>query len=344
MFIYVYLSDQLLTGIWAKAETLADAELNALANSLPCVMEAGLARATNDKYQRAWKKWTDWASNKSEICVIPGDPFFIAIYLNHLLQTMKTVGAIRSAINGIAWAHHMAGYASPTEDPFVKLTAKGCERLLGKPVSKSEPLTSPIIKTLVDEYRTVAVTQNMPAYRFLLITLICYAGFLRIDELLSTRIEQVHIDEKHMAITLPRCKNDQERKGNVVHIARTSTRYCPVTFTEEFMALAGITLADKQAHLLPRITKLRKGYVAHKTLGISYTTAREVFQKHVQAVYRDGLKYTLHGLRSGGASEAANNGRDGRSISKHGRWKTQKSRNGYIHDSLEKRLQITRSL
>ena len=200
-------------------------------------------------------------------------------------------------------------FSSPTDDPFVQLTAKGCERLLGKPLQKSEPLTSPIVKALVDTYRGDACLQNIPKYRFLLLTLLCYAGFLRIDELLHTQLQHVYIDEDRLSITLPKSKCDQLREGNVVHIARIHSKYCPVTFVEEFMALTGLTFAAEQAYLLPRIIKIKQGYKVHRTLGISYTTARELFKQHVQAVFGSDLRYTLHGLRAGGASDAANNGR-----------------------------------
>ena len=103
------------------------------------------------------------------------------------------------------------------------------------------------------------------------------------------------------------------------------------------MDMTGSTLADKETYLLPRIVKTKRGYRAHNKLGISYTTAREIFRDYVRPIYVNNVRYTLHGLRAGGASEAANNGVNGRVISKHGRWKTQKSRNGYIHDSLENR-------
>ena len=79
-------------------------------------------------------------------------------------------------------------------------------------------------------------------------------------------------------------------------------------------------------------------------MGISYTKARDTFVKHIRVLYGTALQYTLHGLRAGGASEAASNGIDGRAFSKHGRWKTQRARNAYIHDSVANRLQVTRSL
>lgn len=104
------------------------------------------------KYECAWKKWRTWTSGKSEIAVMPADPFHVAWYMNHVIQTSKTLGAVRAAYNGIAWAHRMNGYKSPTEDQFEKLTMKGCERILCKPVIKSLPLTSHIVKKVVDAY------------------------------------------------------------------------------------------------------------------------------------------------------------------------------------------------
>ena len=121
---------------------------------------------------------------------------------------MQTVGAITAASHGIAWAHRIADFVSPTEDPFVTLTAKGSARLLGKPITKSEPLTSPVVKTLFDAYKAQTNSSNLPAYRFLLITVVCYAGFLRIGELLTARMSHVHIDKEFMTITLPKCKNE----------------------------------------------------------------------------------------------------------------------------------------
>ena len=167
--VLFYFPGHIWTGKWTEAESIEDPEMRLLVDSLPFVMESGLAEATNEKYERAWKKWSEWVSSKNEIDVIPADPLFVAIYLNHHLQTMKTVGSVRSAMHGIAWAHHMAGFPSPTEDPFVKMTARGCERLLSRPTVKSEPLTSPVIRRLVDEYKNRNQSKNLVKYRFLLI-------------------------------------------------------------------------------------------------------------------------------------------------------------------------------
>ena len=90
---------------------------------------AALTPTTSDKYGRGWGTWVDWAQSKQEVTVLPADAFYVAIFLNHLVVANGTVGAIRDAVYGINWAHHAAGYNSPTEDPFVELVQKGAERL-----------------------------------------------------------------------------------------------------------------------------------------------------------------------------------------------------------------------
>ena len=54
--------------------------------------------------------------------------------------------------------------------------------------------------------------------------------------------------------------------------------------------------------------------------------------------------FGLHSLRSSGASAAANNGISDRLISKQGRWSSEKARNGYIKDSVVKRLTVSNTL
>ena len=51
--------------------------------------------------------------------------------------------------------------------------------------------------------------------------------------------------------------------------------------------------------------------------------------------------YSLHYLRSGGATEAAENDVSDRMIDKHGRSSDNKSRNTYIKDSKRVRLSVT---
>ena len=276
--------------------------------------------------------------------MIPANPWYVAIFFNHLLQTNGTPGALHSAAYGIRWAHHTAGFSSPLADPFVALVLKGCERLCAQPTKKKDPLTVSFVKELLDHYSPLAQLSDLRVFRFLVIVVVSFAGFFRIEEMLSTLLPNVQIHDGHMKIILPQCKNDQTRKGNEIFIARTHSKYCPVGLTEMFWRKAKMDRTNSDTYFIQRLNATKRGHVAHKSLGISYTTAYEHFLAFIKPVVTDGKRFTPHSLRSGGASQAAASGVEERLISKHGRWKSERARNGYIEDTVETRLKVSRSL
>ena len=52
----------------------------------------------------------------------------------------------------------------------------------------------------------------------------------------------------------------------------------------------------------------------------------------------------LHSLREGGMTAVANAKVPDRLFRKHGRWKTEVAKDGYVEDSLEERLSVSSSL
>lgn len=52
----------------------------------------------------------------------------------------------------------------------------------------------------------------------------------------------------------------------------------------------------------------------------------------------------LHSLRSGSATTVANANVNERCWERHGRWKSEKAKGGYVADSLGKRLFVTKGL
>lgn len=55
-------------------------------------------------------------------------------------------------------------------------------------------------------------------------------------------------------------------------------------------------------------------------------------------------QFGLHSLRSGGASAAANAGVPDRFFKRHGRWKSENAKDGYVKDSLDERLKVSHNL
>ena len=75
---------------------------------------------------------------------------------------------------------------------------------------------------------------------------------------------------------------------------------------------------------------------------LSYTRAKECLVGKLKAV-NPCLNLGLHSLRAGGATTAARAGVNDR-LKRHGRWRCDISKDGYIDDSIDSRLQISKTL
>ena len=64
----------------------------------------------------------------------------------------------------------------------------------------------------------------------------------------------------------------------------------------------------------------------------------------LQAIGLDRKQFSLHSLRSGGATAAANAGVPDRCFKRHGRWRSESAKDGYVQDKLENCLSVSKSL
>ena len=81
----------------------------------------------------------------------------------------------------------------------------------------------------------------------------------------------------------------------------------------------------------------------YKNKKLSYTSARESIVSRLRQV-SSKLKLGLHSMRSGGATAAANADVNDRMWKRHGRWKSEASKDGYVVDSIDKRLEVSKYL
>ena len=51
--------------------------------------------------------------------------------------------------------------------------------------------------------------EDLMYFRFVIICLLGFTNFMRLDEILNIKIEQIKFHESHLTIDLPKCKNDQ---------------------------------------------------------------------------------------------------------------------------------------
>ena len=77
---------------------------------------------------------------------------------------------------------------------------------------------------------------------------------------------------------------------------------------------------------------------------LSYTTIRGHVLELLANIGLVPKKFGLYSLRSGVASAAANLGVNDRLFKKHGRWKSDKVKDSYVHKDIESKLSVSRNL
>ena len=77
---------------------------------------------------------------------------------------------------------------------------------------------------------------------------------------------------------------------------------------------------------------------------LSYTRLRELFLQKLTSLGFDAKQFGLHSLRSGGATAAAQAGVPDRLFKRHGRWRSEAAKDGYVKDSMSSLMYVSQSL
>ena len=291
------------------------------------------------KYLSAFRRWKSWAL-QHKISVIPAKDHHVALYLQHLADRVGSKSAVEEACNSLAWVHSTAGLVSPTVSPFVKATLEGLQRSLAKPVNKKEPLTVEMLAKMVEDAQRSGTLSDL---RLATACLLSFAGFLRFSELVNIRPCDMVFEEDYLVVRIPHSKTDQLRKGDEILITRTGRSTCPVAKLEEYMERTGTAKQDKRFLFRP-ICKAKSGDKLRESGCISYSCLRDLFKMKLRQLGYDPAKFGLHSLRAGGATRAANAGVPDRLFKRHGRWRSENAKDGYVEDSIDKRLSVTNQL
>ena len=272
--------------------------------------------------------------------ILPAMEHQVALYLQHLADTTNSKSAVEEAYNALAWVHFTAGLSSPTSSVFVKSTLEGLQRRLARPIIKKTPVTIGMLGEIVQDAKR---STSLSDLRLATACLLAFAGFLRFKELINIRPCDIAMLGNAIKLHIPCSKTDQLRRGDEVLIAKTGNIMCPVAMLQQYMIIAGIEWEDQRPLFRP-ISKTKNGEKLRESGHISYSCLRELFKKKLTQLGYNQVEFGLHSLRAGGATSAANNGVADRLFKRHGRWRSENTKDGYIDDSPELRLEVTQNL
>ena len=173
--------------------------------------------------------------------------------------------------------------------------------------------------------------------------LLSFAGFLRYDEISSLRFCDVEIRDSFLVLHINKSKTDQYRQSSEVLISKGTTCACPFNMFIRYTSLVGFSVGSSDFLFRPIYRSGSLCKLIRKNKQLSYTAARESLLKRIRIIRHD-VNIGLHSFRSGGATVAANADVSDRCLKKHGRWKSDSSKDGYIVDSTVNRLKISQSL
>ena len=169
--------------------------------------------------------------------------------------------------------------------------------------------------------------------------LIAYSGSLRYDELRNLKCCNVKFFEEHISLKIESSKTDQYRSGNDVLIAKGESEACPYNMLQKCVTLANIDLTSNEYLFKPAYRSGKVCKLLKKNKPLSYTRAKECLVgklKKCKSKNRPGI--------AGGATSAARAGVNERCLKRHVRWRRDISKDGYIEDSVESRLHISKML
>lgn len=327
--------------IWEQVLQFEEPQLIRLAQALPRTVLQARAKGTTDKYAGAYRRWKVWAEGVHSGSGFPVNVALFALYLQHVGETIKSRSAVSEAVNALSWVQLLAGVEPVSHNPFIKAINEGFQRSLARPRQRKEPVTPEMLGQVVASFGT---PPSLAEVRLGSICLLAYAAFLRINELRQLRCQDIQFTEEGMSVNIVKSKTDQYRQGQAVPISRTGNPTCPVAMMRKYVDMGGIDTSSELS-LFRAICSVRGKESLRPSGALSYSRTREIVLGKFGQLGYDVTEFGLYSFRAGGATRAANcPGLPERLFKRHGRWKSERAKDGYVKDPLEKRLKVSRSL
>ena len=327
--------------VWRQVLNVKDPQLSHLVAKLPDTVLGARALSTTKKYIKAYNHWKLWMEEFGGGVALPVSLPWFMIYLQHVGDKTGSKAAVEEAINGVSWAQRLAGEQPVSQNEIVKMVGQGLQRSLAKPKQKKEPVTGVMLRELVE---SLGSPPSLSEARLASICLLSFVAFLRFDEVARLRCCDIKFAQEKMEVCIISSKTDQWRQGSVILVARTGKVSCPVAMLESYFKLGKID-GSSQERLFRAVSRSKSGERLRASGSLSYCRVRELVLAKFAELGYDAGRIGLHSFRAGGATAAANNpALPERLFKRHGRWLSERAKDGYIKESEGNRLRVSKSL
>ena len=303
-------------------------------------MVSARADTTVTKYCYQIRAFDDFCEKKG-ISSRPACSIHVAMYLSQMIDAGKSDKVISSSLYAIKWLHRMNDYPDPTINSTVLMLVDSAKRLNSKPIVKKDVIST---QNLIELCSMYLESRDIIVLRDLSMIVLGFAGFLRFNEIVDLRCCDLRFSTDHLVLYVKKSKTDVYRSGREVFIAKGETSACPIAMLKRYLQCSGMPV-DSELYLFRAACRSgSKCFLLKRNKKLSYSRSRVCIVSRLKLVAPD-LHLGTHSLRASGATAAANaSGVSDRCLKRHGRWKTDIAKDGYIEDSVEKKLFVTKQL
>ena len=301
-----------------------DDRLESLSGRVREFIDASLSEATKKAYSADWSAFVAW-TKKMNLTALPASPTTVALYLAEKSTTHKTTSMSRFLVV-IGKLHTWANFPNPVSTEEVKTVFRGVKRTLGARRQKAEPITWPMMKSLIAK-----CTPSIIGTRDSALLSLGWAGALRRSEITELTIDDVNIGDEGITVRINRSKTDQEAIGVEIGIPRnkSDTRFCPVELLERWISRMEIS----EGPLFFALRRNSGDLMFQKISGrnhLSPLVINNVVKKYVRMIGLNPRLYSSHSLRRGLATEAGRLNVPERIVMRHTRHRSVDVLRGYI--------------
>jgi hypothetical protein len=343
-------------GLETKTSPLLNEILEAdasLSESVKGLMSQAKAAGTMVNYDGMTKKFARFCAEKGYVY-----PDFTEKAALHFVIQMDKDGATMSSLcqvkPALALVEQLAGkkVSSFSKTVDTMLTAAKRRAAESKPiVQKAGKLPDDTLQRLYPVHYLPHLEGDKTAdpvmLRTFVRTIVVYFTFCRFSCYSRLRAMDFEDYGDSILITFPFAKNDQFHQGNATCLVSNGTDLDPVKIVREYFRLCGFRFGAANGDMSKPncvMRKLKKGWRADGTRGVSYTTGTNNLRAMMAKVGIHVARLSDKSVKSLAVTKAMRKGMTTGSAREHGRWKTEAMPLHYKTSSLEHKEDLARMI
>ena len=320
-----------------KKKTLSAAEAEAL---IPVYLEDTVRDSTKKQYRSYFLRYKTFCH---ENFINIHDPKSISMFLIVLSESSKGKSAALLAKNAIK--HNLKLLSpfkkSPTDNYFISRILKSINKKFSKPVKKAKCIDSDMIFKLV---KSLLSEKSFKADRAAVFFLLQFTICGRFEEVAKLKLCNLSfLPSGHLEVKVEQAKNFENWDSQCSYVAKnTEGNFDPLAVITPYY---NFLVENNSKWLFPNFRLAKGKKIKILDVHVSYGNMLQQLQSSLTKIGFEGKTFSLHSVRTGSLSEAANSEKVSKSdLQRHTRWKSPSMVQYYHKLSLNKKLSVSRSL